>query len=285
VAAWADEQLPAQEAEFLRGALQRAGIPETSLAATGNASENREASQSASSQSSNDLAFSTEATDERSRVFSDFLFLATGMCAVYLIFHSLIGGALLRRYLLPAFPVGYVAAVAFVWRLPKKFAQAVCFLAAAYFMASLFINPPYPFAYEDNLAYADFVRLHQRAAQYLEAYQGQPRILTAWPATGELTNPFLGYVSKPLRVVPVDGFTAADFSRVTEDSFDLVCFYSRKWEPRDNWLARFPLLGKLQQRYFDYAPQIDSYALAARYHLRLVAHFERRGQWVRIYAK
>jgi|SRR5579863_2403801 len=282
---WADEQLPDHEVELLRQALQRAGIPETSLDVTEDSSEDRAANQPVPGLPSPDFPMPTEHAGEKSKVFADFMFLATGVCAVYLIFHSLIGGALLRRYLLPTFPVFFVAAVAFIWKLPRKFALAVCFLAAAYFIAGLFINPPYPFAYEDNLAYADFVRLHQRAGEFLEAYRGQPRILTAWPATGELTIPFLGYVNKPLKVVPVDGFTTSDFSGVSEDSFDVIYFYSRKWEPRDNWLARFPLLGRLQQRHFDYAPQIDSDALAARYRLRLIAQFERRGQWVRIYSK
>jgi dolichyl-phosphate-mannose-protein mannosyltransferase len=284
---WADEQLPPHEMELLRQVLQRAGIPETSLRETGNSSGKRgdAGNQPASGRPLTGPAFSNEQAGDRSKVLDDFLFLAAGVSTVYVTFHSLIGGALLRRYLLPAFPVSYVAAVAFVWRLPRKFAQALCFLAAAYFMASLFINPPYPFAYEDNLAYADFVRLHQRAAHYLENCKGQPRILTAWPATGELTIPFLGYVDKPLRVAPVEGFTPADFGSVSANSFDLICLYSRKWEPHDSWLARFPFLEKIQQRYFDYAPQIDGDTLAARYHLRLAAHFERRGQWVRIYSK
>ncbi|HEV2494485.1 MAG TPA: glycosyltransferase family 39 protein [Terriglobia bacterium] len=284
---WVDEQLPAHEVEFLHQVLRQAGVPETSLHKTENPSEDQgeAGNQPPPGRPLASPSVSSQQTGERSKGFGDFLFLAIGVCAVYLIFHSLIGGALLRRYLLPVFPAAFVVAVAFVWKLPKKFAQAVCFLAAAYFMASLFINPPYPFPYEDNLAYADFVRLHQDAAHYLETCNGQPRILTAWPATGELTIPFLGYVDKPLRVVPVDGFATADFSGVSADSFELACLYSRKWEPRDNWLARFPFLGKIQQRYFDYAPQIDGDTLATRYHLRLVAHFERRGQWVRIYSK
>ena len=282
---WADQQLPSQEAEFLRHALRQAGVPETLPDRMTHPSEDRTRDQSATDRSPSRLAVSGQGANEPSRVFRDFLFLAAGLCAVYLIFHSVIGGALLRRYLLPIFPVFVTAAVAFIWKLPRKFAHAVCVLAAAYFMAGWFVNPPYPFAYEDNLAYADFVRLHQRAAQSLAAFPGQPRILTAWPATGELTIPFLGYVSKPLRVVPVDGFRTSDFRGVHEDSFDLIYFYSRKWEPRNNWLARFPLLGKLQERHFDYAPPIDSDVLVSRYHLRLVTHFERRGQWVRIYSK
>ena len=226
-----------------------------------------------------------DSVEAHPKIFADFLLLASGLCAVYIVFHSLVGGAVLRRYLLPVFPVFYLGAVAFVWRLPKKLAQGICVLALAYFIAAWFINPPYPFAFEDNLAYADFVRLHQRAAHFLEGYPGAPRVLTAWPATGELSVPFLGYLDKPLRVVPIDGFAAADFRQVRADSFDLLYLYSRRWEPASNWLVRFRFLRVLQQRYFDYTLQLSDEVLTARYGLKLVAQYERRGQWVRIYSK
>src|SRR5947208_11794009 len=222
-------------------------------------------------------------TGEQAKLSRDFLFLAGGLCSVYVVFHSLVGGAVLRRYLIPVFPVFYLSAVTLVWKLPRKIAQAVCALAAVYFIAAWFINPPYPFAFEDNLAYADFVRLHQQAARYLEEHYADSRILTAWPASVELTVPFLGYVSKPLRAVAVDGFTPDDFSEVRQDSFDLLYLYSRKWEPASNWLARSPILERLQERYFNYAPAIRDEALVARYRLKLVQQYERRGQWVRIY--
>ena len=267
---WTDEDLPPEEAALLRAALARAGLHDVPMDQAGHSAEVKDAARQ---------------TEELPGVFADFMFLAGGICIAYLAFHSLVGGALLRRYLLPAFPVFYVAAITLIRRLPKAFARGVCFLALAYFVAASFMNPPYPFAFEDNLAYADFVRLHQQAARYLESSKGEPRILTAWPATGELAVPFLGYVGRPLRIVAIDGFTPSDFEQVAADSFDLLYFYSRKWEPPNNWLSRFPFLANLQRRYFDYAPQADAGALVARYRLTLMAEYERRGQWVRIYSK
>src|SRR5437660_3203501 len=113
-------------------------------------------------------------TTEQAKLSGDFLFLAGGLCSVYVVFHSLVGGAVLRRYLIPVFPVFYLSAVMLVWKLRRKIAQAICALAAVYFIAAWFINPPYPFAFEDNLAYADFVRLHQQAARYLEEQHAAP---------------------------------------------------------------------------------------------------------------
>jgi 4-amino-4-deoxy-L-arabinose transferase-like glycosyltransferase len=214
-----------------------------------------------------------------------FLLLAAGLVAIYLLLLSAVGGAVLPRYLLPVLPLFYLAAVALVMRLPRFPARLICAAAAAGFVWAWFINPPYPFPFEDNLAYADFIRLHERAAYYLEAQAGQPRILTAWPATDELAHPFLGYVRRPLRVVRVQGLAPGDFADVPAESFDLLYLYSCKWEPPGNWVTRFPKWLRVQARYFDYRQQIAAEDLVARYHLRLLAEFERRGQWARIYSR
>jgi 4-amino-4-deoxy-L-arabinose transferase-like glycosyltransferase len=218
------------------------------------------------------------------RPWRPFIFLTGGLAAIYLLMLSVVGGAILPRYLLPVLPLFYLATVAMVTRLPRFPARLLLGAAAACFVGAWFINPPYPFPLEDNLAYADFIRLHQQAAHYLETQPGRPRILTAWPATGELASPFLGYVRDPLRVVPVEGFAPQDLGSVPPDSFDLLYLYSRRWEPPGNWVARSPAWLQMQVRYFDYHPQADAPAVAARFHLHLITEMERRGQWVRIYA-
>ena len=214
-----------------------------------------------------------------------FTLLAAGLAVIYLLLLSVVGGAVLPRYLLPILPCFYLIGVTLVMRLPRFPARIIFAAAAACFVGAWFINPPYPFPFEDNLAYADFVRLHQQAANYLETLDSQPRILTAWPATDELEKPFLGYVYGPLRVIPVQGFTPQEFASVPEDSFDVLYLYSRKWEPSGNWVARFPQWLKIQGRYFDYRPQVAGETLVAHYHLRLLKQFERRGQWVAIYGR
>lgn len=198
---------------------------------------------------------------------------------------SVVGGAVLPRYLLPVFPPLILIAVILIWRLPRLAARSVMVFTAGCFVWAWFLNPPYPFPFEDNLAYADFICLHEQAAQFLEAQAGRRRILTAWPASGELTRPFLGYVDQPLNVVALQGFAGHDFDGVSPESFDCLYLYSRRWEPPNNWLGRFPWLQRLQARYFEYQPPVPENALAARYHLRLLASFERRRQWVRIYVR
>ena len=211
----------------------------------------------------------------------ELFFIAAGLAAVYVAMLSLVGGAVLARYLLPMIPCFYLALVLLVETLRRPVMRAVFVLVAVAFVASWFVNPPYPFAYENNLAYADFIRLHQEAAEWLSSQPGHPRILTAWPATDELSHPELGYVKKPMDVVSVPGFAPPDFRNVSGDSFDLLYLYSRKWDPPENWLRRFPLLARAD----GYTPPIRPVFVAFRYGLHLVATFKRRGQWVRIYAK
>ena len=218
-------------------------------------------------------------------VWQHFVLLAAGLAVTYLLLLSVVGGAILTRYLLPIFPLFYLGTVSMVRRLPKFTARLILIITSACFVWAWFINPPYPFPFEDNLAYRDFIRLHQQAAGLLEEQPGQPRILTAWPATGELTSPFLGYVHKPLRVVAVPDFALPEINAVPPESFDLLYLYSRRWELPGNWLERYPFWLRIQSRYFNYAPQAAAETVASHYHLHLVAEMERRGQWVRIYSR
>ena len=212
-----------------------------------------------------------------------FFLLGGSLTAAYLVMLSVVGGAVLPRYLLPIFPPLVLMAVILIWRLPRPVARSIMVFTTGCFVWAWFLNPPYPFPFEDNLAYADFIRLHERAAQFLEAQAGERRILTAWPASDELARPFLGYVRKPLNVVPLQGFGRHDFDGVSPGSFDCLYLFSRRWEPPNNWLRRFPWLQRLQERYFEYRPQVLENELATRYHLRLLASFQRRRQWARIY--
>jgi 4-amino-4-deoxy-L-arabinose transferase-like glycosyltransferase len=214
-----------------------------------------------------------------------FLFLGGWLTLAYLAMLSAVGGAVLPRYLLPVFPLLVLMAVILVWRLPRPLARSLMVLTAGCFVWAWFLNPPYPFPFEDNLAYADFIRLHEQAAQFLEAQPGRKRILTAWPASDELSRPYLGYVRQPLNVLALDGFARRDFNSVSQQPFDYLYLYSRRYEPSNDWLRSFPWLTRLQERYFDYQPQISEKELAARYHLRLLASFGRRRQWARIYLR
>ncbi len=195
--------------------------------------------------------------------------------AGYVVLHSLIGGAVLFRYLLPALALFYILIA------PRLHGVALAALAAGLAVSNWW-NPPYPFNYEDNLAVVDFVRLQQQAADWLSDHAAGRTITTAWPLTDALTNPLLGYVKQPLRVQPVENFQAGPPGKFAGRS-PLLALYSRAWEPAHGW-QRWPPAARLLERYFAYRPQISPDELESQFHLRPVAHWERRGQWMTIFA-
>jgi hypothetical protein len=112
---------------------------------------------------------------------------------------SVLGGALLTRYLLPLYPLVLLLAVTTFYR-RVRYWHGLAVLSAAAFVAGLFINPPYGFAPEDNLAYAHVIRLHQGGIAQLEKRCPGATVLSAWPASDELKRPELGYLNQPFSV-------------------------------------------------------------------------------------
>jgi hypothetical protein len=145
---------------------------------------------------------------------------------------SVLGGALLTRYLLPMYPLVLLVAVSTFHRRVRYWQLLAAFSAVA-FIVALFINPPYGFAPEDNLTYAHVVRLHQQAILQLEKRFPGSTVLTAWPMTDELTRPELGYVKTPFDVDRIEDFTAAQISRAAEDpgGYSTALVFSTKEEP------------------------------------------------------
>src|SRR5262249_715000 len=76
----------------------------------------------------------------------------------YLVFMSAGGGAVLARYMLPVTPLVILVMVSTLWR-RVRYWQWVAGLVAAVFVVGLFVNPPYGFSLEDNLAYRDYVSM------------------------------------------------------------------------------------------------------------------------------
>ena len=125
---------------------------------------------------------------------------------VYVIAMALIGGAVLARYMLPAVPLVIIVAVSTLRRRLRYWPAAVAVVALA-FIAAWFWNPPYGFSPEDNLAYRDYILLHQDGDRFLEARYPMAHVLTAWPAVDELTRPWLGYTTRPMQVVRIEDFS------------------------------------------------------------------------------
>lgn len=203
--------------------------------------------------------------------------------AAHIVFMGVFGGAPLTRYLLPLFPLFFLMAANAAWSLRFPGRSALILLLPFALVTSWFWNPPHPFGYEDNLAYADFVRLHQQTAPLLEALPPGTRILTAWPASDELARPWLGYVSRPLTVVPIREFSVAELERVDPASFDVLFLYSRQWRPE--WFDRHPRIAAIQRRYFGITPQVSTDWIRSRLPLERRTRAELGQQWAEVWVR
>ena len=196
---------------------------------------------------------------------------------------SILGGALLTRYLLPMYALLLIACVA-TWIARMRWWPAAAALTFAAFVAGIVLNPPYAFAPEDNLTYRDMIVLHQGAAAYLAQHFPAATVLTAWPATAELTRPELGYLRRPLKVTRIATFDAASLARAAADpgAFDTALIFSTKWEPPSGTLNLARGNEQADARYFDFHHDLSPTEAAAMLHGEIVWQARRRGEWAAV---
>jgi 4-amino-4-deoxy-L-arabinose transferase-like glycosyltransferase len=198
----------------------------------------------------------------------------------YLVALSVIGGAELARYLLPAFPLWIIICVSTIHR-RVRWSPAVIAAVCIGFAAALVTNGPYRIAPEDTLAYRDFDEIQQAAAQKLSSAYPAVRVLTAWPATDELTRPYLGYVPAALPLVlPLKDFSEAQVSgAIGRKDYDVVLIFATKYEPAGGSPAdRFRWWRRANYRWFDYHADLQPEAAASALHARVV-WTDRRGRF------
>jgi hypothetical protein len=205
----------------------------------------------------------------------------------YLAFMSAVGGAVLARYMLPVVPLVILALVSTLWRRARYWKSIVGAVVIA-FVAGLFSNPPYGFSLEDNLAYRDYVVMHAEASRFLAMrYPGQ-RVLTAWPASDELTRPWLGYVNQPVRVARIEDFSASqiDAAARARDRFAVALVFSTKYQPPhplfgiENWDA----WRRIKEKFFGYHRDLLPEEIAQRLGGTIAYHKELNGQWIAVIA-
>jgi hypothetical protein len=200
---------------------------------------------------------------------------------VYLLAMSVLGGAVLARYMLPIVPLVILVCVSTIWRRLREW-KVVIGIVAVTFVAAIFMNPPYGFAPEDNLAYRDYIRLHQRAETFIESRYPHAGVLTAWPASDELSRPNLGYVQHGVKVVRIEDFTAEQLLSAADvrSSFDVALVFSIKYQPPHPYFDHWRLWREWKTRYFGYHEDMTPEAAAGVLGGNLIYVERLRGQWV-----
>jgi hypothetical protein len=224
-----------------------------------------------------------DADSERSRISFSIQMVFYVVVVAYVVAMALIGGAVLARYMLPAVPLVIIVSVSTLWRRLSYWPAAVAFVALA-FVAAWFWNPHYGFSPEDNLAYRDYIELHQNGERFLEARYPMARVLTAWPASDEIARPWLGYITRPMRVVRIENFSldemlsAADF----RSNYEVALVFSTKYEPGPAPWDHWRRWTEMKSRYFGFHRDLPPAAAAQLLGGRVVFSEQRQGQWIAV---
>jgi len=201
---------------------------------------------------------------------------------VYIAAMAVVGGAVLARYMLPVLPLVVILCVSTLWRRVQRWRIAVAFIAIG-FIAAWFMNPPYGFSFEDNLAYRDYIVLHEDAERTLSRQHPAARVLTAWPASDELTRPYLRYVSRPMHVVRIENFSLEQMITAAQarSEFDFALVFSTKYAP-PTLLDRWPAWQIIKTRFFGFHRDLPPAAAAQILGGDMVYSATRAGQWIAI---
>ena len=197
---------------------------------------------------------------------------------------SLLGGATLERYVLPVLPLVYIAMASAFQTVRSRWRDIGIAVLAAGLLAGSFINPPFPFPYENNLAMVDFIDLDRSAAQYLEKSYPHQTVYTAWPLTQALRDPRFGYVDQAMSSAETSDLHFSTLSALKPQSVNVLVLYSRTWEPSWGVLQWRPVRNFLS-RFYQYEPEMTP--AQVRYHFGLVPvrRRTRGGQWIEIFSR
>jgi 4-amino-4-deoxy-L-arabinose transferase-like glycosyltransferase len=192
---------------------------------------------------------------------------------------SLLGGATLERYLLPVLPVVFIAFAIAMRALHKRMRQIALGGLVACLIAANFVNPPYPFPLENNLAFTDFVRLEESTITQVEhdglALPGGGLVAASFPVSNALRNPDFGYAGFRHHVLEVTGFTRAEVDRIAAQAPDMVVVPPRPWDPLH--LLDHPAVVRFLTSTYAYEPELSADQTAAALSMRITRRFTRRG--------
>jgi hypothetical protein len=196
---------------------------------------------------------------------------------------SVLGGALLTRYLLPAYPLLLILCVA-IWKSRVRLWPAIAMLSLLGFAIGCEINPPYPFAPEDNLAYRDMIVLHQHAIREMQRRYPGATVLTAWPVAADLQRPELGYVRVPMQTTEIQNFTAEEVAKAAAKAgaYDTALVFSTKYDPPHGLGLGTDRSG--DQRFYDFHRDLLPSEIARALGGTVAWQEERKGQWAAVLA-
>ena len=110
------------------------------------------------------------------------------------------------------------------------------------------------------------------------------RVLTAWPASDEITRPWLGYTTRPMRVVRIENFSLDEVvsAAALRSSYEVALIFSTKYEPGPARWDRWRVWTELKTRFFGFHRDLPPAAAAQILGGRIVFSERRQGQWIAV---
>ncbi len=199
--------------------------------------------------------------------------IAGSLAAAHVLAVTVLGGAVLERYLLPVLPILYAAfAIALRALLPKTRGVAMGCLAACLVGAN-FINPPYPFPFENNLMFVDFVDVQRAAAFAADTYPGL--VATTFPMSAALAHPDEGYLMLPHPVREIPDFHPTTIEALKNDPPPLMLVYDTELDP---WHVRStPAFQWFFGRYYKYERAMSALEISRMLDMRIARGWTSHG--------
>ena len=126
--------------------------------------------------------------------------------------------------------------------------------------------------------------LHQQAVRFIDLKYPTATVLTAWPATSELSRPEIGYTNHPMQTVAIQNFSLDQVQKAAADpgSYDLAFIFSTKWAPPANRINLGRKNEPADSRYFDFHSDLSPADAAVLLHGEVVWQAHRKGEWAAV---
>src|SRR5260370_29540652 len=108
--------------------------------------------------------------------------------------------------------------------------------------------------------------------------------LTAWRASDEIARPWLGYTTRPMRVVRIEDFSLEQALSAAEfrSNYEVALIFSTKYEPGPALWDRWRTWTGLKSRFFGFHRDLPPVAAAHVLGGRIVVAGEKKGQWIAV---
>ena len=199
--------------------------------------------------------------------------IAASFVLAHVLVVSALGGAVLERYLLPALPVVYIAFAISLQALQMKTRRLTFAALLACLIAANFVNPVYPFPFENNLAFVNFVGLEKTAAASVELHRGV--VASAFPMAEALRNPDFGFVDNRREVIEPADFTAPEVEKLKGQSPDMVVVFTRTWDPLH--LLENPAISRFLASQYGYQREMRADEIAEALSMNVANRWTSRG--------